>query len=245
MYFVYNGTNFDSNILCTYVASSNALIIATIALLLNDWPVLILYIISIINISKMVKNNNNNDDTTEKQVIIKRVNERLIRILTRILSCSLTMQLTFILAVIAYPIENGAFNPNNDKSRRTPITGVLFLSLDAYVNVYCTNLMLEHNTKKYQLIVTRIKNIFSKIMNAIHSCTNCNNESEIIDEDASESKVTKEIKSKANRNLSIKPSMTMLTRLETREVTTFGVEKSQFVSQNQASRDETFMSSPV
>ena len=190
-------------------------------------------------------------------------------ILTRILSCSLVIEFTFLIAVFTSFIQNRVENGHHGTW-----IGTMFLSIDAYVNVYCTNLMLQKNTKQYQLIAQRVKQRWHCILHfqqqmckCLHSSKQKKTEMDIKNLHVlqaagpngngnavnvnDQTKRVNQVALKVHHDRDLLRMQATVTDTSYRqttienEMTNFGVEKSEFVSQNQPSKAETLISSPV
>lgn len=112
---------------------------------IGDWAILIAYIIQIWQLSKKIKqqlvgiNNNNIVNLKRDGNVIKLKN-----IVTRILVCSIMMEITFIPGVVL-----SAFVGLGEKDSLYLIPIHFFLAIDCICNVIFVSFMLQHNTKDY------------------------------------------------------------------------------------------------
>ena len=156
------------DIWCNFEMKENyllSMIIGAFSFLFTDWPILVLYIATILHLSNQLKrsltrtNLNNAKDSkntnSKNRIGIDRANKKLQKILKKILICSLTMEATFLIATII-DVMDGKFTclPH------------IALVIDAISNVYFTNLMLEHNRNQYDSFI----HISSKFFACICKC---------------------------------------------------------------------------
>lgn len=111
--------------------------------LLTDWPILLLFIITIANLSHRIKRISDNEKLGNA---VRQANKKLMQILSRILICSLIMESTFILVIIVEGIDT------NELSFAATI-----VPIDAYVNGYFTILMLDHRYNDYRRLIDKMR----------------------------------------------------------------------------------------
>ena len=220
------------NLLCFYhIKSELTSVFLSLSVVMIDWPILILFICTIINLSNKLKRFNKiktGKNITTVADNIKKVDEKLKAILVKILICSVTMESTFLMAALGDIIIT-------DKLFFIP---EILLCIDAIGNVYFTNLMLEHNSGDYATFIHQVSMIFCCCK--VFSYNMKPKVAHVMQQSHDHEMTAVSMQQKAN---SSHMESTYTDNTNNQHVSTFGVEN--IYSQSQASKEETLASDPL